>query len=40
MPAPRKKKVVEPVASESLAENIQENVTSADVEVDRRIRIR
>jgi hypothetical protein len=34
MPAPRKKKVVEPVASESLAENIQENVTSADVEVE------
>jgi hypothetical protein len=34
MPAPRKKKVVEPVASESLAENIQENVTSADVDVE------
>jgi phage host-nuclease inhibitor protein Gam len=34
MPAPRKKKVVEPVASESLAENIQENVTPADVEVE------
>ena len=34
MPAPRKKKVVEPVASESLVENIQENVTSADVEVE------
>jgi uncharacterized protein YicC (UPF0701 family) len=34
MPAPRKKKVAEPVVSESLAENIQENVTSADVEVE------
>ena len=34
MPAPRKKKVAEPVANDSLAENIQENVATADVEVE------
>jgi hypothetical protein len=34
MPAPRKKKVAEPATNESLADNIQENATTADVEVD------
>ena len=34
MPAPRKKKVAEPATNDSLADNIQENVTASEVEVE------
>jgi hypothetical protein len=34
MPAPRKKKVAEPATNDSLVDNIQENVTASEVDVD------